>query len=821
LRILDFFRGSATPPPPNDELRELVARLFDTLKKGSWHYQVKPADIPVCREVLELSPNDQAALLPVIAAAAAETFKDREQWQPRSLLGAMAGQMLRRKLPISEATLIALVERTATLSVDWFFVTAIPIAPLLGAVEDHVAAHGMSGALRSALTALWKRIRPDQSQAEHRKSIARVEEMLNRGAREESPLEPGDLWANAALKDYGAMDAEQRGAWRELFRFARLAPSKPTKKWLKQAKELIDAIGVDAFRTALENWLPAFDRHKDRDPGSKVDGTFRPMFIDANIDALRGLIFAATLIDDPSFPPILGDLAERAFHKVPGIGAMAPKIGNACVIALSELGTAEATGQLSRLRSRVKAASASNVIERAFNAAAERAGLTADDLEELYVPTFGMNEPGVLRRTIGEAIAEVSFDDFSISWLMPNGKRQSSVPAAIKSSKEVKELKKQVGEIETMFAAQRERLDGLYLARRDWTYAQWKARYLDHPLVGTLARRLIWKLTYADRTTATALWSDGAMRDANGNAIAESERVALWHPIDSTADAVLSWRKRLEELQVVQPFKQAHREIYVITDAELQTDTYSNRFAAHILRQHQFAALARDRRWRYSLQGEWDSHNTPVRALPAWDLSAEYRVDAAGNTDLTEAGISLYVATDQVRFVTAHGAVVSLAEVPPIVFSEIMRHVDLFVGVASIGNDPAWRDGGNDRYDGYWTNYAFGELSGSATTRRAILQSLVPRLKIADRCSIADRFLIVRGDLRTYKIHLGSTNILMEPNDQYLCIVPTRGAAAVETGKLYVPFEGDSTLSLIVSKAFLLANDRKITDPTIVSQLKR
>ena len=51
---------------------------------------------------------------------------------------------------------------------------------------------------------------------------------------------------------------------------------------------------------------------------------------------------------------------------------------------------------------------------------------------------------------------------------------------------------------------------------------------------------------------------------------------------------------------------------------------------------------------------------------------------------------------------------------------------------------------------------------------------MIPQLAIADRLTLDDRFLLVRGDLRTYKIHLGSGNILMEPNDQYLCIVPSR-----------------------------------------------
>ena len=37
--------------------------------------------------------------------------------------------------------------------------------------------------------------------------------------------------------------------------------------------------------------------------------------------------------------------------------------------------------------------------------------------------------------------------------------------------------------------------------------------------------------------------------------------------------------------------------------------------------------------------------------------------------------------------------------------------------------------------------------------------------------------------------------------------------------KLFLPFEGDRVLSVILSKAFLLAADDKITDATILRQL--
>ncbi|HMO25423.1 MAG TPA: hypothetical protein PKB10_04070, partial [Tepidisphaeraceae bacterium] len=163
-----------------------------------------------------------------------------------------------------------------------------------------------------------------------------------------------------------------------------------------------------------------------------------------------------------------------------------------------------------------------------------------------------------------------------------------------------------------------------------------------------------------------------------------------------------------------------------------------------------------------------------------------------------------------------------LDQIPPLVFSEIMRDVDLFVGVASVGNDPNWADGGPEgRYQTYWQSYAFGELTESAKTRFAVLEKLLPRLtKLKGRWELNGKFLVIEGKIRTYFIHLGSGNILMAPNDEYLCIVPDRSSKAGGES-VFLPFEGDGTMSIILSKAFLLVDDDKIKDPTIVRQIRR
>jgi hypothetical protein len=392
-------------------------------------------------------------------------------------------------------------------------------------------------------------------------------------------------------------------------------------------------------------------------------------------------------------------------------------------------------------------------------------------------------------------------------------------------------LKQTEKEIRQLLPAQRDRLEQLLLQHKSWSMAEFRTRFLDHHLVGVVARRLIWRFMDGARS-ATSMWHDGRFvteRHAGVDWLRDDTRVWLWHPLHGDVAEVKAWRDWLEAHEVTQPFKQAHREIYLLTEAERTTGIYSNRFAAHLIKQHQFAMLCHQRGWRYTLQGVWDSANTPTIALPQWDLRAEFWVEAITEEgsplergDTTHRGVYTYLSTDQVRFYrTRDVAPIALADVPPLAFSEVMRDVDLFVGVASVGNDPTWTDNGLfGRYRESWDRFAFGDLFPSAITRKAVLERIVPRLNIADRCSFADRFLVVRGDLRTYKIHLGSGNILMEPNNHYLCIVPGQGMGSKPLGRVFLPFEGDTTLSIIISKALLLADDRSITDPIIVSQIR-
>jgi hypothetical protein len=221
-----------------------------------------------------------------------------------------------------------------------------------------------------------------------------------------------------------------------------------------------------------------------------------------------------------------------------------------------------------------------------------------------------------------------------------------------------------------------------------------------------------------------ALLQDGVPYDASGNPLVgagDETGIRLWHPMHSPATQVLAWRRRLTALGITQPFKQAHREIYVLTDAERATRTYSNRFARHIVDQHRFRALCQARGWNCPAYGGWDGGDRlPHRKLAERSLQVEFFVEPV-ETSINQGNFRFeHLSTDQVRFASLAGDPIPL-DMIDVLFSELMRDVDLFVGVAGIGNDPTWPNRGDDPFGDYWGSHRLRRVDrgGPIETRRA------------------------------------------------------------------------------------------------------
>ncbi|MEU6218936.1 DUF4132 domain-containing protein [Streptomyces sp. NPDC047022] len=602
---------------------------------------------------------------------------------------------------------------------------------------------------------------------------------------------------------------------------AGLSGPRPSQRWRRTCLTLMDAASAHGPVAEILRALAEDDPLCSRETGPHSgwsSGTYHYHYLVHQNDGelARGVVWAGTLTGGPTTVPYLGALALRTGG--PGADVIEDlKLAGAAINALAEIDDPAALETLWRLQSGIRHRALLKQLDTALVTAAARQGITAGQLIERSVPGHGLEPDGSLERELGGYRARVTVEDavtVRLTFTGPAGRTSRTAPAAVKDGfpDELRELKALAKEVRRTLSGERARVEALMSAGREWPYDEWCRHYRDHPVTGTLVRGLIWEFQDTDGE-----WRAVApMAEPPG----EPERVRLWHPILATTDDIRAWRERLDAERLRQPFKQAFREIYLLTPAEEHTGVYSNRFAAHIVHYRQLYALFKERGWQANFLGRYDGgYDGQGRAeFGDGEWRACFHHEPAADDDGGYA--PEHAATDQVRFERRNGRrwrEVPLAEVPPTVFSEAMRDVDLFVGVTSIAADPDWTDRGEDRYAAYWRTATFGALTASAEVRREALERILPRLKIADRCTLEGRFLIVRGDLGTYKIHLGSANILMEPDDAYLCIVPSRGKG---DGRIFLPFE-DERLSLILSKAFLLAADTNITDKTILRQIKR
>ncbi|MEV1247860.1 DUF4132 domain-containing protein [Nonomuraea sp. NPDC049750] len=619
-----------------------------------------------------------------------------------------------------------------------------------------------------------------------------------------SALVRADAWASSVRDHLG--DAPAPHLVKLVEHLCEVHTPRPTQTWRARCLTLLEPAGAREF---VRFALAAFIREVSDDGN-------RRMVSEANTDVARGTIWAATLarVDD-----LAATLTWLAVH----LGGDRARFTQDLVVAgaaINALGEGDDPQPLWRLQTSIKHRALRKQVDTALATAAGHAGITPAQLLERGVPAHGLATDGTRSWRLGDHTVVLTVRDavtVRLGFTTADGTAIRALPAAVREThaEVLKAIKAVQKEVRQTLAAERARVEGLFTVDRTWSHEDWARHYLNHPITGVVARGLIWE---ADGTAFLP-----------GDAPPGAE-IRLWHPARAALAEVAAWRETVTGRRLRQPYKQAFREVYLLTPAEESTGVYSPRFAAHIVDHARLYALLKERGWQTlwlrAFHGEQEAVAKKELAEGAWRVRFRYETAAVADHEVTLA------ATDQVRFDRREGRAwreTPLALVPPLVFSEAMRDVDLFIAVTSIAAEPDWIDRGEDgfsgqerfgdgeRFGGYVREAAFGALPPSAEVRRDALARILPRTAIADRCTLTDRYLVVRGVLRTYRIHLGSGNILMSPGDVYLCIVTARKRDA----KLFLPFEEDGRLALILSKAFLLAQDSKITDETILQQIRR
>lgn len=144
------------------------------------------------------------------------------------------------------------------------------------------------------------------------------------------------------------------------------------------------------------------------------------------------------------------------------------------------------------------------------------------------------------------------------------------------------------------------------------------------------------------------------------------------------------------------------------------------------------------------------------------------------------------------------GKAIRIEEIPDIIFSEVMRDVDLAVSVAHAGGvDP--------------------EASHSTVEmRKAIIEFVLPLFKLQN-VRLEGSHAFIKGKRADYSIHLGSGVVHIQGGPM-VNILPVHSQ---HRGRLFLPFiDDDPKTAQIISEILLLAEDIKIKDPSILGQIQ-
>jgi len=782
-----------TLPQHRDRARAAVDEAIRAVRLGRVWTGVNK--VPEVAALHALSPERQRSVAVDLLARAVGMNPDepapieKDAMVMQSAVTGIYATFAKRTIPYTRRDAEILLELAVTAirrgrhnGMEWMALELVPQP--IAAIERTVRDEGIGDlavSIQEAAELLGHLERYDRTKAERYRS--RLMALLQ---TEDSPLDPetfddADSWGATWRERIG----EVQPALRPLVAHLALGGGSvtPPLKWQTRTRELLEIPGAADLLQALLLEVESARLRK-----VPVDWTYLyggdpskmpvPLLRDRNALVVRGTIWAVALSDAPWTAERLAEIGVTfgTSGRSDNV-ARDERIANTCAAALGTRDDAASFGALGLMKARVSNRNVSKQIAKALEAAASRRGMSPSELVELSIPTTGMAEGS-------------------------------------------KEFKKAA-------ALERGRIEDMFVEDREWDVETWRQRYVRHPLSGTFGVRLIWRLVEESASHSVMPLADGTLVTADGSAVEAGNNalIRLWHPIDAAADDVGAWRTAVLERQIRQPFKQAFREVYPLVLAEETAGTDSARFAGHILLYSQARALMLARRWGTNFLGPFDGGEIGIarHEFPSHGLRAEFRHDALWPLEPARSEVT-HCTTGAVRFVRiADGQPVGLREIPGIVFSEAMRDVDLFVSVSSVGADRNWQEHGRERtgsegFDAYWSLYSDAPLQVVARTRRDALARILSGLAIADRCELGERWLTVRGDLRTYRIHLGSGNIAMEPNDTYLPVVPKpdQGPAA----RVFLPFDDDPMLSLILSKAFLLANDAAISDRSIAKQIR-
>ncbi|MBP5355030.1 MAG: DUF4132 domain-containing protein [Lachnospiraceae bacterium] len=369
---------------------------------------------------------------------------------------------------------------------------------------------------------------------------------------------------------------------------------------------------------------------------------------------------------------------------------------------------------------------------------------------------------------------------------MKGGKELKSIPAKYKKDELVVTLAEMKKTLTEQYRRTRLMFEQAMEDMTEFTAGELEA-LMANPVVAPIVKGLV----YTDGK-GSGMLEGTALVAVNGKTrkLAADTPVRVAHPYDLYAEGSWrDWQKLLFERQLVQPYRQVFRELYVKTGDELGTFT-SLRYAGNQIQPQKTVGCLKSRRWvadvEDGLQKVYYKHDVIARiyALADWFSPADIEAPTLEWVDFFE---------------RKTGKQMKIDDIPDIIFSEVMRDVDLAVSVAHAGGvDPE-------------ASHSTVEL------RRAVCEFTLPLFGLTN-VTFEKNHALITGGLADYSVHLGSGVVHIQGGPM-INVLPVHSQ---HRGRLFLPFvDDDPKTAQIISEILLFAEDKKIADPFILQQIKR
>ena len=436
-----------------------------------------------------------------------------------------------------------------------------------------------------------------------------------------------------------------------------------------------------------------------------------------------------------------------------------------------------------------RSASEKKAVETAMRNLALNAGYSDTDRLTLRMETKLVDDSRELfeEKQVGDVVLKLSVDENGKAEILceKGGKALKSIPANLKKDEYVVRLSETKKALTEQYRRTKAMFEQAMESGTEFT-AEEIGILRNNPVILPIIKNLIFACG-----NKIGFIENGKLTDYSGKStkLSDSDKVIVAHTFLIYKDGHWTdYQKLLYDNGTVQPFKQVFRELYVKTDEEMEM-YHSLRYSGNQIQPAKTVACLKSRRWvadiEDGLQKVYYKENIVARiyAMADWFTPADVEAPTLEWVEFSH---------------RKTGKEIKIGDIPDIIFSEVMRDVDLAVSVAHAGGvDP--------------------EASHSTMEMRAaLLEFTLPLFKLKN-VEIKEHHAHIEGKYGDYTVHLGS-GVIHKKGGSMVAVLPVHSQ---HRGKLFLPFaDDDPKTAEIITKVLFLAEDGKIKDPAILSQIK-